>query len=249
MAIDYKLVPFGSKAVKSGYRAVIDNDGFVKDADDILYETADRFNLKPEMLRMCMEAVLSTMIKKVAEDGIRRRFGNFFTLRLDIKGRFNGKDSKPDGSQRPQFKLQLLSEFKDAAKKIRLVNEQTRKRIYLDFIASKEYTKRGNRIFWGMTIFFYGKNLLPITEGDHVDWSFTDADGEKHSGTCGAPFIYGNPDMLGGRTDISWAHWPDDMPRSAIGRKITFTYCSRAGDSAAEMQQHSIAAHLYAAPE
>ena len=94
MAIDYKLVPFGSKAVtKRGYRAVVDNDGYVKDTEDILEETADRFGLKAPQLKMCMEAVLDTMIKKVADDGIRRRFGDYFTLRLDIKGSFEGKDS------------------------------------------------------------------------------------------------------------------------------------------------------------
>lgn len=242
MAIDYKLVPFGSRAVKGGYRAVVDNDGYVKDADDILNETADRFGLKPEMLRMCMEAVLSTMIQRVAEDGIRRRFGNFFTLRLDIKGRFNGKDSKPDGSQRPQFNLQLLSEFKKVARKIRLVNEQTRKRIYLDNIVSEEKPVGGGKIFWGLTISFHGKNLLPIVEGDSVEWSFTDATGEAHSGTCGAPFIPHPMFVMGNRTTVSWAHWPEDMPRSAIGRKVTFTYCSRAGDPATEMQRHSISA-------
>ena len=28
-----------------------------------------------------------------------------------------------------------------------------------------------------MTISFYGMNLLPILEGDRVDWSFTDVNG------------------------------------------------------------------------
>ena len=106
MVLDYKLVPFGSSAVsKRGYRAVVDNDGFVRDTDDILIETADRFGIKPPQLRMCMEAVLDTMISKVADDGIWRRFGNYFTLRLDIKGNFKGRDSKPDGSQRPCFNM------------------------------------------------------------------------------------------------------------------------------------------------
>ena len=204
MAIGYKLVPFGSKAVKEGYRAVVDNNGYVKDSDDILQETADRFGLKPEMLRMCLEAVLGTMMNKVAEDGIRRRFGDFFTLRLDIKGRFNGKDSKPDGSQRPQFKLQLLGEFKKAARKIRLRNEQTRKRIYLESIVSDEKPAGKGKIFWGMTISFYGMNLLPILEGDRVDWCFTDANGEAHSGTCGAPFIPNPMFVQGNRTTVSW---------------------------------------------
>ena len=242
MAIDYKLVPFGSKAVKSGFRAVVDNDGYVKDSDDILQETADRFGLKPEMLRMCMEAVLSTMIKKVAEDGVRRRFGNFFTLRLDIKGRFNGKDSKPDGSQRPHFTLQLLSEFKNAARKIRLVNEQTRKRIYIDTVKSYNIG-RGGEFYWGATLLFYGKNLAPILKDDQVEWSFKDENGVAHSGTCGRPFQSDNA-IEAQRTDIAWAHWPEDLPRSAIGRRVTFTYCSRAGDPAAEMQRHSISAIL-----
>ena len=49
-------------------------------------------------------------------------------------------------------------------------------------------------------------------------------------------------DNDGNRTTVSWAYWPKDMPRSAIGRKVTFTYCSRAGDPTAEMQRHSISA-------
>ena len=114
--------------------------------------------------------------------------------------------------------------------------------IYIDSIVSEEKPVGGGKIFWGLTISFHGKNLLPIVEGDSVEWSFTDATGEAHSGTCGAPFIPHPMFVMGNRTTVSWAHWPEDMPRSAIGRKVTFTYCSRAGDPAAEMQRHSISA-------
>ena len=59
MVLDYKLVPFGSSAVsKRGYRAVVDNDGFVRDTDDILIETADRFGIKPPQLKMCIRRAL-----------------------------------------------------------------------------------------------------------------------------------------------------------------------------------------------
>ena len=242
MAIDYKLVPFGSSAVpKHGYRAVVDNDGYVKDTDDILEETADRFGIKAPHLKMCMEAVLDTMIKRVADDGIRRRFGNYFTLRLDIKGRFDGKDSKPDGSRRPCFKLQMLSAFKEAARKIELVNEVKRTRIYVDHVLSYERPVIGV-VFWGLELNFGGKNLGPVCDGDHVDWSFTDANGERHTGTCGAPYCREDMRNVKWHFNSTLAKWPEDLPRSAIGREVTFTYHSRAGDPAAEMQVHSVSA-------
>lgn len=242
MAIDYKLIPFGSSAVpKRGYRAVVDNDGYVKDADDILEETADRFGIKAPQLKMCMEAVLDTMIKKVAEDGIRRRFGNYFTLRLDIKGRFNGADSKPDGSQRPCFNLQMLSAFKEAARKIHLVNEVKRTRIYIKGVMAVQAQKRGE-VTWGEMVCFWGKNLIPIINGDYVTWRFTDADGKEQSGQC---IPYARKDIVG-RSRKKWEFmfidWPEAMPRSAIGREVTFTYYSRGGEPTAEMQVHSVSA-------
>ena len=242
MAIDYKLVPFGSSAVtKRGYRAVVDNDGYVKDTDDILEETADRFGIKAPQLKMCMDAVLDTMIKKVAEDGVRRRFGNYFTLRLDIKGRFDGEDSKPDGSQRPCFKLQMLGAFKNAARKIHLVNEVKRKRIYLKRVMTPENHKPGV-IHWGLELCFTGKNLLPVGEGDYMDWSFTDADGKEHAGTCDIRSCSGENRPSQKLVDSMFAPWPEDLPRAAIDRKVTFTYHSRAGNPTAEMQSHSVSA-------
>ena len=242
MAIDYKLVPFGSSAVtKRGYRAVVDNDGYVKDTEDILEETADRFGLKAPQLKMCMEAVLDTMIKKVADDGIRRRFGNYFTLRLDIKGSFEGKDSKPDGSQRPCFKLQMLGAFKDAAKKIRLKNEVLRKRIYIKGAAAVSTQERGV-IKWGDAVCFWGRNLKPIIGGDYLTWRFTDAEGVEHDGRC-TPYVReGIVDKGRKKWDILFIDWPEDMPRSAIGCEVAFTCHSRAGDPSAEMQEHSASA-------
>ena len=93
-------------------------------------------------------------------------------------------------------------------------------------------------IFWGLELDFSGKNLGPVCEGDHVDWSFTDARGERHTGTCGVPYCH--REMVRAPV-INWtlAKWPEDMPRSAIGREVTFTYYSRGGDPSAEMQVHS----------
>ena len=248
MAIDYKLVPFGSSAVtKRGYRAVVDNDGYVKDTDDILEETADRFGIKAPQLKMCMEAVLDTMIRKVAEDGVRRRFGNYFTLRLDIKGRFDGEDSKPDGSQRPCFKLQMLGAFKSAARKIHLVNEVKRKRIYLKRVITPQ-SHRSGVIHWGLELCFQGKNLLPIGEGDYMEWSFTDANGEQHVGRCDIQSCRGKDSTSSRNVDSMFAPWPADMPRTAVGRKVTFTYYSRAGNPSAEQRSHSVSAEVSERP-
>jgi hypothetical protein len=248
MAIEYKLVPLNSKLIKGGgYRAVVDNDGYVKDMDDILAETSDRFGLKAPQLKMCMEAVLDTMIRKVAEDGIRRRFGDYFTLRLDIKGRFEGRDSKPDGSQRPHFNLQLLGAFKDAERKIRLANEVPRKRIYIEQAYSRHNPVRGKTLlYWGDAVTFQGKNLAPLTDGDYFSWRFIDAAGNEQYGQC-QPYLEEHA-KLSGRTDVVYIDWPATMPRSAIGRKVTFTYHSRAGDPSAAMQEHSIDAEVAEMP-
>ena len=248
MAIDYKLVPFGSRAVtKRGYRAVVDNDGYVKDTDDILEETADRFGIKAPFLKMCMEAVLDTMIRKVADDGVRRRFGDYFTLRLDIKGRFDGSDSKLDGSQRPCFNMQLLGAFKKAARKVQLVNQVKRTRVYLKRVMTPENHKPGV-IHWGLELCFTGKNLLPVGEGDYMDWSFTDAGGEQHAGTCDIRSRREKDKTSSSGVDALYAPWPEDMPRSAVGREVTFTYHSQAGSTTAEFQAHSASAVVMEVP-
>ena len=118
MAVKYRLVPVsGRLRDKGGYRAVIDNGDISVDTDLVLREVCERFGGRttPEMLKMYVSAVLDTMIEHTAADGRRRRFGDYFTIRLDVRGRFEGEDAKLDGSQQVVFNIQPRARFKAAA--------------------------------------------------------------------------------------------------------------------------------------
>ena len=58
-------------------------EGRTVDMDEILAEASKKAHIEPSVLRHHFESVMNEMISGVLEDGRRRRFGDYFTLRLD----------------------------------------------------------------------------------------------------------------------------------------------------------------------
>ena len=250
MDIEYKLVPVNGAARKGRYRAVIGNNNRSYGTDAVLREACDRsgLNLTPTQLRMYVEALLESMIVNTARDGVRRTFGDYFTVRLDVRGSFAGSDTKIEGDDHAVLNLQPLGRFKEMGKTVQLVNAETRRRIMLMSVSSvlrpgiDGFVPEGS-IMWGAPIVFRGRGLWPVVDGDVIEWSLADEHGEEHSGTCGKPDVRGGGGNKGDVISVMLP-WPEDLPDSARKRTVTFTFRSHGGNPGAEIQTHSIAAFV-----
>lgn len=248
MSLKYKLLPVAGR-LKGGakYRAMLSAKGTV-DMDEILEEASKKAHTEPSVLRHHFESVMNEMISGVLEDGRRRRFGDYFTLRLDIRGSFDTVESELEDGQKPTFNFELHDEFRKAAAKAKLENEVRERRVALVDISSTNLNGakiKPNHILWGYDITMAGYGMRPVLPGDELTWSFVDAQGMEHSGTCGQPIDeWPNDKTVDGYFCVNTAKWPQDMPRSAIGRKIKFTIKTRAGREGGKIYKRSLEVKL-----
>ena len=91
--LEFHLVPVsGTLKSKGGFRAEF-KKGFRDQAVDIngvVAETIEdnRWNIDPELLKLYIRGVLFAMLKNTAEDGRTRKIDEFFSVSLNIHGRF-----------------------------------------------------------------------------------------------------------------------------------------------------------------
>ena len=247
MAIEYKLVPIKGAAKAGRYRAVVGSDRYkVYGTDFVLREACDNAGLKisPLQLRMYVETLLESMIHQTAKDGVKRQFGNYFSVRLDVRGSFPGVDSHAEGEVRPVLNLRTLSRFDEVAKTVKIANMKPRRMFGLKYVNALTLTKidaecGADEVVWGLNLQFVGYGFYPALETDRLEWRFTDADGNEHRG--GSRFEDLHPPYKPKRGDLIGrvTSWPGDMPESAIGRRVVFTLYSRGGDPDAEEQSVS----------
>ena len=92
--LEFHLVPVsGTLKSKGGFRAEL-KKGFrdqAIDFDGVIAETVadNRWTIDPELLKLYMRGVLSSMLKKTSEDGRTRKIDDFFSVSLNIHGRFS----------------------------------------------------------------------------------------------------------------------------------------------------------------
>lgn len=108
--LEFHLVPVsGTLKSKGGFRAelkkgfhdqAIDFNGVVDEAVE-----ANQWNIDPELLKLYIRGVLLSMLKNTAEDGRTRKIDEFFSVSLNIHGRFA---KKTDGFDPALHKLRLM---------------------------------------------------------------------------------------------------------------------------------------------
>ena len=90
-------LPGKSEPEKGKYRAI----GMARGSygtDKVIEEMLDYSSLRlsPYMVESVVSGVIESMISKTLSDGITRRFGDYFAVRLEIKGTFDEKDAEFD---------------------------------------------------------------------------------------------------------------------------------------------------------
>ena len=95
---EIELIPISNKFVKTGgYLARIKNR-YVLEYDEVLDEVVEESGLRlnRDNLRLILDSTFNTIIRNTLRDGNCRRVGNYFTLQLEVNGKFDGPGDQFD---------------------------------------------------------------------------------------------------------------------------------------------------------
>ncbi len=119
------ILPGKSEPEKGKYRAIVTDRGSYG-TDEVVKEMLDYSSLRlsPYMVKSVVEGVMESMIKNTLADGVTRRFGDYFAVRLEVTGTFDEKDAAFDPKKNSvKVVLMPLKRFRKAVETSRPQNE------------------------------------------------------------------------------------------------------------------------------
>ena len=203
--------------------------------------------LSPKTLQMYTEMVLSTMIENTLKDGHSRRLDNYFTLQVDVKGRFDEKGSDFDPARHKiVLTLKPLSGLRrKASRDLVPYTKNNGPKVSLESLRSAS-TPDSEWLKWGDDLVITGENL-DMLDGDELNYLLRCQDGDVGTGTLTA---YSRAvTHLGDSIRVSWNDTvgnavKGDEERIIAARPIGigFQLRSRGGVESANRQTHRIIA-------
>ena len=178
---------------KGKFRAIITHRE-TYDTERVIQEMLDRsgHHMSVSMVESVVKELLDTMIKLTLNDGATRRFGDYFAVRLDMRGTFEEQDSTFD-PERHEVKVSLvpLKKFRIKSRTKPPQNVKKQPRAYIEEIRSA--TAEPNEIKVGEDIIITGRDLAFANADDylllwtndsmlrHVNSVFTNSDMKEHT--------------------------------------------------------------------
>lgn len=227
--------------------------------DRVLEDAAKHSSFSPNMLKSAFETVMETMIEGTLKDGISRTAGDYFKLRLDVRGTFDSQyDYFDEDKHELALNLQVLKGLKRFAK------PDLVERPYIPVVLETISNPGGKEgeIDLYKPILITGKRLKvdldTIDEGaedasvvvssrgksitDHISIDILCFDGNHYGFTYDSELILENDSshILLEAFPVKlfkemWDHEP---------RRMTITIMSCGGDKTARRQQHTIKAKI-----
>ena len=161
--INYKLrevVLPGKKVPEKGkYRAIATERGSF-DTDKVIEEMLDYSSLRilPYMVRSVVNGVMESMIRNTLSDGITRHFGDYFAVRLEVKGTFDEKDAAFDPRKNAvKVALVPLKRFRNAVETKRPQNKVKPPRALITEIRGE--SSEADCVKYGENIVITGRDL------------------------------------------------------------------------------------------
>ena len=164
--------------------------------EQVIQEMLDRsgHHMSVSMVESVVTELLDTMIKFTLDDGATRRFGDYFEVRLDMRGTFDEQDSQFD-PERHDVKVSLvpLKKFRVKSRTKPPQNVKKQPRAYIAEIRSE--TAGPNEIKVGEDIIITGRDLAFANADDylllwtndrmlrHVDSVSANGDMKEHTDT------------------------------------------------------------------
>ena len=173
----YKLMEIrlpGKTAPEKGkYRAVVTERGSYG-MDTVIEEMLDYSSLKlsPYVVQSVVSGVMESMIRNTLADGVTRRFGDYFAVRLEVKGTFDEKDAAFDPHKNAvKVALVPLKRFRDAVNTNRPQNKVKPPRALMTEIRGENSPT--DCVRFGENIVITGRDLTVVDMSNQIGvWMF-----------------------------------------------------------------------------
>ena len=176
-----KLQPISKRfSAKGGFNAKV-QDRDMLSYDQVLEEVvrAHYLSISPNTLKMFINATLDTMIENTLRDGKGRRLGDYFTLQLEVKGRFEDQNEQFDPQKhhlalklKPLKALRRKPPFRDG---ITAFNRNAGPKVALEALRSASTPDSPNLVF-GEDLVITGQNLS-LLFGDTISIAYCHQNG------------------------------------------------------------------------
>ena len=243
MTVNYitEPIPSAMGKGKGGWRGKI-VDRSARSLEAIAEAVAKRTGWSAYQVQSVFTGVMEETIRDTQETGRTQRLGDYGTLRLNLRGRFEGIDDAYDPARHElAFSFTPGKRLRTCKPAFALENKVPPRCIYVDGICGKDNPDPWRGMWfmiWGHDTLCNGK-YVRMSGDDSVTWSCKLADGTEKSGVCDKVF-----DNTACTLDF---HWPEDIPAEAIGRDIELTFRLQGGetDRTPVIRRHTV--RLYAA--
>ena len=170
---------------KGKFRAIVTHRE-TYDTEQVIQEMLDRsgHHMSVSMVESVVKELLDTMIKLTLNDGVTRRFGDYFAVRLDMRGTFAEQDSIFDPNKH-EVKVSLvpLKKFRIKSRTKPPQNVKKQPRAYISEVRSE--TAEPNEIKIGEDIVISGRDLGFCNDNDYLLLRTHD----EHGMEVSAPFV------------------------------------------------------------
>ena len=166
---------------KGKFRAVVtDRESYGTEA--VIEDMIDRsgLNLSPHYVEYIVSELFETMIKGTLSDGATRRFGDYFSVRLEIGGTFDEQDS-PFDPKRNEVRVVLtpLKRFRRSVETQPPQNKVKPKHPLMTEIRSEN--SEVDNVVYGENIIITGRNLQLTSKNDSIVVKTLDKHIEPHA--------------------------------------------------------------------
>ena len=246
---EIELIPISSKFVKTGGYLARIKDRYTLEYDEVLDEVVEESGLRlnRDNLRLILDSTFNTIIRNTLRDGNCRRVGNYFTLQLEVNGKFDGPGDQFDPEKhRLSLVLRPLKELRREPKRgdCRVYNRNAGPLVVLDGMHSVS-TPESEYLAFGEDIVVEGENLTML-EDETLHFVYAHQDGHTASDLVPAEAISVNPS--GTRITVNWekafdgtqVNEGDAQLHAPIG--LMFGLRSRGGIATAKVQLHRVKA-------
>ena len=167
------ILPGKKEPEKGKYRAIVTERGSYG-TEQVIDEMLEYSSLRlsPYMVESVVSGVMESMIKNTLSDGVTRRFGDYFAVRLEVKGTFDEKDAAFDPKKNfVKVVLMPLKRFRKAVETKRPQNKVKPPRALMTEIRGE--SSPADRVKFGENIIITGHDLTVVDMANQISvWMY-----------------------------------------------------------------------------
>lgn len=222
------ILPGKTKPEKGKYRAIVTDRGSYE-TEKVIEEMLDYSSLRvsPYMVESVVSGVMESMIKNTLSDGITRRFGDYFAVRLEVKGTFGEQDAAFDPKKNAvKVVLVPLKRFRKAVETKRPQNKVKPPRALMTEIQGE--SSPVDSVTFGENIVITGRDLTVEDMSNQIHVWMYDKNGQMISDVwCIRDMIEHAPARI--VVPFPERFKREDFPSDEASRCLYFEFCTNSG--------------------